>query len=57
MVHRINEQEFGIRDFKDVKVTCYTCHRGSEKPLTAPPPGSNLVPPPPAQTPKPAERG
>src|SRR6478735_1217081 len=24
MVHRINEQEFGIKDFKDVKVTCFT---------------------------------
>ena len=37
MVHRINEQEFGVKDFKDVKVTCYTCHRGSTKPLTAHP--------------------
>jgi hypothetical protein len=44
MVHRINEQEFGVKGFKDVKVTCFTCHRGSTKPLTeAPPP-----PPPPA---------
>ena len=52
MVHRINEQDFGVKDFKDVKVTCFTCHRGSTKPLTAPPPDVNLVPPPPATTPK-----
>ena len=32
MVHRINEQ-----DFKDVKVTCFTCHRGSAHPLKTPP--------------------
>ena len=35
MVHRINSEDFGIKDFKDVKVTCYTCHRGATKPLTA----------------------
>ncbi|WP_294123554.1 c-type cytochrome [Sphingomonas sp.] len=52
MVHRINEKEFGVTEFKDVKVTCFTCHRGSTKPLTAPPPDVNLVPPPPATTPK-----
>jgi hypothetical protein len=42
----------------DAKVTCYTCHRGSTKPLTAPPPGSpNTVPPPPGAAPpsRPAE--
>ena len=34
----------------DAKITCYTCHRGSTKPLTAPPPGapSTVPPPPPA---------
>jgi len=37
MVHRINEQDFGVKDFSQVKVTCFTCHRGSTKPLTAPP--------------------
>ena len=61
MVHRINEQDFGVKEFKDVKVTCYTCHRGSTKPLTAPPPGVNTVPPPPGAAPpptsKPTERG
>ena len=53
MVHRINSEDFGVKQFKDVKVTCYTCHRGSTKPLTAPPPAEPA--PPPAA--KPAERG
>jgi cytochrome c peroxidase len=57
MAHRINQQDFGVTDFKDVKVTCFTCHRGSTKPLTAPPPDVNLVPPPPAPAPKASERG
>ena len=51
MVHKINSEEFGVKDFKDVKVTCYTCHRGSTEPLTAPPPA------PPAPAPKSSERG
>ena len=55
MVHRINSQDFGVTDFKDVKVTCFTCHRGSTKPLTAPPP-PEVAPAPPPVT-KPAERG
>lgn len=54
MVHEINQEEFGVKEFKDVKVTCYTCHRGATKPLTVPPPA-------PAATPAPApvstERG
>jgi len=54
MVHRINEQEFGVKDMKDVKVTCYTCHRGSTKPLTALPPAE---PAPVAPAPKATERG
>ena len=54
MVHRINEQDFGVKDFANVKVTCYTCHRGSHHPLTAPPPAE---PPPAAPQPKAAERG
>jgi photosynthetic reaction center cytochrome c subunit len=58
MVHKINQEEFGVKEFKDVKVTCYTCHRGSTKPLTAPPSGTNLIPPPPpAPAPKASERG
>jgi hypothetical protein len=50
MVHRINREDFGVREFKDVKVTCFTCHRGSTEPLTGPPPAP---PPAPAAT----ERG
>ena len=38
MVHKINSEELGIKDMKDAKVTCFTCHRGATKPLTAPPP-------------------
>ena len=37
MVHRINSEEFGVKDFSQVKVTCYTCHRGALKPGTFPP--------------------
>ena len=50
MVHRINREDFGVQQFKDVKVTCFTCHRGSTKPVTEPPPAQ------PAPTP-PADRG
>jgi Photosynthetic reaction centre cytochrome C subunit len=54
MAHRINTEDFDGQ----MKVTCFTCHRGSTKPLTAPPPGAILVPPPPgALPPKPPERG
>ena len=38
MVHRINSADLGVTDFKNVKVTCFTCHRGATRPLTAPPP-------------------
>lgn len=57
MTHRLNEQDFGVHDFSQVKVTCFTCHRGSPKPLTAPPPGTNNVPPPPTAAPSRPERG
>ena len=57
MVHRINEQDFGVKDFKDAKVTCYTCHRGSTKPATMvpPPPPAPASPTPPES--KASERG
>jgi len=38
MVRRINEQDFAVKDFRESKVTCYTCHRGAAEPLTAAPP-------------------
>ena len=58
MVHRINEQDFGVKDFKDVKVTCYTCHRGSIDPLTAiPAEPAPTAPSTPAPAAAPTERG
>jgi cytochrome c peroxidase len=51
MVHRINEQDFGVHDFSQVKVTCFTCHRGATKPLTAPPADAPVPPPPAASKP------
>lgn len=58
MVHRINQQDFGVTDFNKVKVTCFTCHRGSPHPLTAPPPTEAPGGPAPSAAPaKPSERG
>ena len=37
MVHRINREDLGVTDLSQVKVTCFTCHRGSTKPLAMPP--------------------
>ena len=54
MVHRINKDHFGITEFSQVKVTCFTCHRGAKKPLTAPPPDAPATS---AATPGKAERG
>jgi hypothetical protein len=51
MVQRINQQDFGVTDPKKLRVTCFTCHRGSPHPLTnpatvapAPPPGASPIP-------------
>jgi hypothetical protein len=57
MVHRINSEDFGVINFANVKVTCFTCHRGSTKPLTAPP--ADAAAPKPAATAAPSkpERG
>jgi hypothetical protein len=44
-----------VSDFSKVKVTCFTCHRGSTEPATMPPP-PGAPPPPPAAAAKP-ERG
>ena len=54
MVHRINQEDFGVKEFRDVKVTCYTCHRGALKPLTAAPPAEPAPAAPAATT---TERG
>jgi hypothetical protein len=39
MVMAINEDPLGVKKGEPNKVTCYTCHRGALKPLTAPPAG------------------
>jgi hypothetical protein len=54
MVHRINKEDFGVTDFANVKVTCFTCHRGSTKPVAMPPADAPVPPPPAAKKP---ERG
>jgi hypothetical protein len=51
MTHRINAEDFRVTDFANVKVTCFTCHRGATKPATEVPAGAVLVPPPPGATP------
>jgi len=56
MVHRINQEDFGVTDFSKVKVTCFTCHRGSKHPLTAPAP-ADTAPSPAVPTPSKPERG
>ncbi len=43
MVKRINEQDFQAKDWNDTKVTCFTCHRGAVKPLTAPAPAEPVA--------------
>jgi hypothetical protein len=45
MVHRINQEDFGVTDFSKVKVTCFTCHRGSQHPETQIPPPAGAPPP------------
>ncbi|HET7708489.1 MAG TPA: c-type cytochrome [Sphingomicrobium sp.] len=55
MTRAINQQHFGVTDFANVKVTCFTCHRGSTKPLAMPPDAPVPVAPP-AAPPK-TERG
>jgi len=56
MADRLNSELPGITGLPDARVTCFTCHRGSTKPLAAPAPGApSAVPPPPPA--KPTERG
>ena len=39
MVMAINVDPMGVKPGEPSKVTCYSCHRGALKPLTAPPAG------------------
>jgi Photosynthetic reaction centre cytochrome C subunit len=57
MVQRINTQDFGVQPWAgNAKVTCFTCHRGSERPLTAPPPPTPAAVAPPATPSAPSTR-
>jgi len=57
MADRLNSELPGITGLPDARVTCFTCHRGSTKPLTAPPPGAPTTVPPPPSAPAKPERG
>ena len=57
MTRRINSQDFGVTDFANVKVTCYTCHRGSTKPVAMPPDAPVPIAPAPAAASNASERG
>jgi hypothetical protein len=47
MVASINSQNFRVQAWSaNAKVTCFTCHRGSMRPLTAPPPEAPKQPTP-----------
>jgi hypothetical protein len=63
MVAQLNANLPTITGEPDSKVTCFTCHRGSQHPATDIPPGATLVPPAPgaaqpqAAPPAKSERG
>ena len=42
MVMAVNADPMGVKAGEPNKVTCYTCHRGVLKPLTAPPAGGGF---------------
>ena len=42
MVMAVNADPMGVKAGEPNKVTCYTCHRGALKPLTAPPAGGGF---------------
>ena len=42
MVMAINADPLGVKPGEPNKVTCYSCHRGALKPLTAPPAGGGF---------------
>jgi hypothetical protein len=57
MVQRINTQDFGVTDMSKPRVTCFTCHRGAEHPLKAPPESGAAPPPAHSEMPAKPERG
>jgi hypothetical protein len=42
MVMALNADSLGVKPGEPNKVTCFTCHRGAVKPLTAPPAGGGF---------------
>jgi len=42
MVMAVNADPMGVKPGEPNKVTCYSCHRGALKPLTAPPAGGGF---------------
>ena len=42
MVMAINGDHLGVKPGEPNKATCYSCHRGALKPLTAPPPAGGF---------------
>jgi len=58
MAHRLNTDLPGITGDPSARITCYTCHRGSTKPIVTPAGAPNTLPPPSTAAPaKPVERG
>jgi hypothetical protein len=57
MVQQINGDLPAITGMSDAKVTCFTCHRGAEKPLTMPAPAAAPTGSPAAAAPSKSERG
>jgi len=53
MAHRLNTDLPGITGDPSARISCFTCHRGSEKPVADVPAGAVLVPPPPGAAPPP----
>ena len=52
LADRLNSKDLpDATGLPDAKVTCFTCHRGSTKPATEPPPGAPTPVPPPASKP------
>ena len=56
MAHRLNTDLPGITGDPSARISCFTCHRGSEKPVADVPAGAVLVPSPPGAAPPPPPR-
>ena len=56
MAHRLNTDLPGITGDPSARISCFTCHRGSEKPVADVPAGAVLVPPRPGAAPPPPSK-